>query len=142
MNVGGTSARRGRVRHSLANNVKRNEVNQKAKGRMRSTPGLLISKPLQTARKDSSMTSIGQFESNVYSEEIYSVTEQDFDEVMQMMAEESEGFQGYGEWSQELEQGQRVMTAHGEILINKECSHSTCTTTRCEKGATYRGIAI
>jgi hypothetical protein len=30
-----TSARRERVRHSLANNIKRNEVNQKAKGRVR-----------------------------------------------------------------------------------------------------------
>ena len=88
------------------------------------------------------MTSISQFESNVYSEEIYSVSEQEFDEVMQMMAEESDGFQGYGEWSADVEQGTVINTAHGEILINKECSHSTCTTTRCDKAQSYRGIAI
>ena len=88
------------------------------------------------------MISISNFESNVYSEELFSVTESDYNEVMQMMAEESEGFQGYGEWSQELEQGTIISTPRGEILINKECSHSTCTTTRCMKGATYQGIAI
>ena len=51
------------------------------------------------------MTSISNFESNVYSEEIYSVSEQDFHEVMQMMADESNDFEGYGEWSQALEAG-------------------------------------
>jgi hypothetical protein len=50
------------------------------------------------------MTSISNFESDVYSEEIYSVSEQEFDEVMQMMADEQSGFEGYGEWSAELEQ--------------------------------------
>ena len=88
------------------------------------------------------MTSISQFESNVYSEEIYSVSEQEFDEVMQMMAEESEGFQGYREWSQELEQGTITDTPHGPILINRDCSHKECTTTQCMKGASYQGIAI
>ena len=51
------------------------------------------------------MTSISQFESNVYSEELAMVTEEEFDSVMQMMAEESDGFEGYGEWSQALEAG-------------------------------------
>lgn len=88
------------------------------------------------------MTSIHSFDTNVYSEEIFSVREQEFDEVMQLMADEESGFEGYAEWSAELEQGQRVVTAHGEILINKECSHSTCHTTRCAKGQSYRGIAI
>jgi hypothetical protein len=88
------------------------------------------------------MTSINQFESNVYSEEIYSVGEQEFDEVMQLMAEENDEFAGYAEWSQELEQGEIVKTAHGPILINRDCSHKECTTTRCIKGATYQGIAI
>jgi hypothetical protein len=27
-------------------------------------------------------------------------------------------------------------------LINKECAHSTCHTTRCDKAQSYRGIAI
>jgi hypothetical protein len=88
------------------------------------------------------MTNLSQFDTQSYSEEIYSVSEQDFDEVMQMIAEESTAFQGYGEWSQELEQGEIMKTLHGPILINHECAHKGCTTTRCSKGATYQGIAI
>jgi hypothetical protein len=102
----------------------------------------LISKPLTTARKDHTMTSISQFESNVYSEEIYSVSEQDFDEVMQMIGAENEALEGYGEWSQELEQGTITDTPHGPILINRDCPHKECLTTRCSKGATFQGIAI
>jgi hypothetical protein len=88
------------------------------------------------------MTSISQFESNVYSEELAMVTEEEFDSVMQTMAEDGDGFEGYAEWSQELEQGQRVATPHGEILINKECSHAACRTTRCERDVRLGGIAI
>jgi hypothetical protein len=88
------------------------------------------------------MTSISNFESNVYSEEIHSVSEQEFDEVMQMIGAENEALEGYGEWSQELEQGEIVKTSHGPILINRDCAHKECTTTRCIKGASYQGIAI
>ena len=88
------------------------------------------------------MTSISNFESNVYSEELHTASESEFDEVMQMMAEEQGGFEGYGEWSQELEQGQVIATEHGPILINRDCAHKECTTTRCMKGATFQGIAI
>jgi hypothetical protein len=76
------------------------------------------------------------------SEELHNVSESEYDEVMQAIAEESTGFEGYGEWSEELQQGSIINTPHGEILINKECSHATCHTTRCAKGQTYRGIAI
>jgi hypothetical protein len=86
------------------------------------------------------MTSISNFETNVYSEELTNVSESEYDEVMQMVA--AEDFEGYGEWSRELEQGEIVATAHGEILINKECSHATCKTTRCDKAQSYQGIAI
>lgn len=88
------------------------------------------------------MTSISNFESNVYSEELHTVSESEYDEVMQAMAEESEGFRSYGEWSAELEQGTITDTPHGSILINRDCSHKECTTTRCMKGATFQGIAI
>jgi hypothetical protein len=86
------------------------------------------------------MTSISNFESNVYSEELHSVSESEYDEVMQMMTDDD--FEGYGEWSVELEQGEIVKTAQGPILINRDCSHKECTTTRCMKGASYQGIAI
>jgi hypothetical protein len=88
------------------------------------------------------MTSISNFDSNVYSEELHNISESEYDEVMQAMADESKDFEGYGEWSQELEQGEIVKTAHGPILINRDCAHKECTTTRCLKGATYQGIAI
>ena len=88
------------------------------------------------------MTSISNFDSNVYSEELHTISESEYDEVMQAMAEESDDFQGYGEWSQELEQGTITNTPHGPILINRDCSHKECTTTRCMRGATYQGIAI
>ena len=87
------------------------------------------------------MTSILNFESNVYSEELYSISEQEFDEVMQANVVDDD-WQGYSEWSDELDRASIVNTPHGEILIKKECSHSTCRTTRCEKGATYQGMAI
>jgi hypothetical protein len=46
---------------------------------------------------------ISNFESSVYSEETFPVSEAEHDEVMQMMAAESEGFAGYGEWSAQLD---------------------------------------
>jgi hypothetical protein len=59
---------------------------------------------------------------------------------MQAMADDD--FESYGEWSAELEQGEIVKTSHGPILINRDCAHKECTTTRCMKGATFQGIAI
>jgi hypothetical protein len=86
------------------------------------------------------MKSILNFESNVYSEELFAgISEEDYNEVMQASAAD---YEGYGEWSQELEQGTITDTPHGPILINRDCSHTTCKTSRCERGATYEGIAI
>jgi hypothetical protein len=82
------------------------------------------------------MTSLNPFQTNVYSEELYQVNEADFDAVM------SDGWQGYSEWSQEQEQGSIISTPRGDILMNRECSHADCHTTRCSKGATFQGIAI
>ena len=45
------------------------------------------------------MTSINNFESNVYSDELANVTESEYDEVMMMMAEDDSAFEGYSEWS-------------------------------------------
>lgn len=67
------------------------------------------------------MTSISNFESNVYSEEIFSVSESDYDEVMMMMAEEAEEFEGYSEWSLSLdspvvnESENFIATADGKV---------------------------
>jgi hypothetical protein len=87
------------------------------------------------------MNTVIPFLSSVYSEDLYPVSEQEYSEVMQAIATE-DGLRGYGEWSERLEQGRRVDTPHGEILINKECSHPTCMTTRCDRAQSYMGIAI
>jgi hypothetical protein len=88
------------------------------------------------------MTNILKFDSTVYSEELFAgISEDEYNEVMQASAVAGGG-QGYTEWSAELKQGQIVDTPHGQILINRDCSHKDCLTTRCEKGATYQGIAI
>jgi hypothetical protein len=47
---------------------------------------------------------LNQFLTEIYSEELFSVTESEHDEVMQLMSEESDGWQGYGEWSAQLDQ--------------------------------------
>ncbi|MFP5265577.1 MAG: hypothetical protein ACLGJB_27120 [Blastocatellia bacterium] len=49
------------------------------------------------------MTSLNNFLSNVYSEETYSVSESEYDEVMTLMAEDAAEFEGYAEWSASLE---------------------------------------
>ena len=88
------------------------------------------------------MLRILNFESNVYSEELFAgISEGDYNEVMQASAVD-DGWQGYSEWSQELEQGQIVDTPRGQILINRDCSHAACRTTRCEKDVRVGGIAI
>jgi hypothetical protein len=73
------------------------------------------------------MTSLNLFQTNVYSEELYQVNETDHDAVM------SDGWQ---------EQDAIVSTLHGDILINKECCHSDCHTTRCRRDVRIGGIAV
>jgi hypothetical protein len=88
------------------------------------------------------MTSIITFESNVYSEELFAgISEADYAEVMSASPVD-DGWQGYSEWSQELEQGEVIDTPRGQILINKECAHSACLTTRCERDVRVGGIAV
>jgi hypothetical protein len=48
------------------------------------------------------MTSIPNYLSEVYSEELYSITEQEYDEVMAAPAVDDD-WQGYSEWSKEVE---------------------------------------
>ena len=88
------------------------------------------------------MTTLSNYLSEVYSEELFAgISEADYEEVMSASATDDE-WQGYSEWSQELEQGQIINTPHGQILINKECAHPACLTTRCEKDVRVGGIAI
>ncbi|MGA9770311.1 MAG: hypothetical protein WBV94_14830 [Blastocatellia bacterium] len=83
---------------------------------------------------------LNQFLSNVYSEELFTgISEADYNEVMNASAAD---YEGYAEWSTELEQGTVIDTPRGQILINRDCSHAACKTTKCERGATFEGIAI
>jgi hypothetical protein len=72
------------------------------------------------------MTSISNFESNVYSEELHNVSESEYDEVMQMMAEEDSAFAGYSEWSLSLdspvvnESENFIATADGKVYHKPE----------------------
>ena len=59
---------------------------------------------------------INLYESNVYSEELFTVSEAEHDEVMQMIAAESDGWQGYGEWSAELE-------SENFVIVNDQLQH-------------------
>jgi hypothetical protein len=49
------------------------------------------------------MTSYNNFDSEIYSEDCAQVSESEYDEVMQLMAEDHEAFAGYGDWSTEIE---------------------------------------
>jgi hypothetical protein len=72
------------------------------------------------------MTSISNFESNVYSEELFNVSESDYNEVMSLIAEESTGFDGYSEWSLSLdspvvnESENFIATADGKVYHRPE----------------------
>jgi hypothetical protein len=83
---------------------------------------------------------LNQFLSTVYSEELYAgINDADYAEVMNASAAD---YEGYAEWSEAVEQGEVIDTPKGQILYNKDCSHTACRTTRCDKGASFEGIAI
>ena len=88
------------------------------------------------------MTSIPKFDSEIYSEELYPFTEADYNEVMAASAVD-DGWQGYGEWSQEIEGkawlGSKQFNGN---LIKKACEHTACPHTRCQREVRVGGIAI
>jgi hypothetical protein len=50
------------------------------------------------------MSGYNKFDSEIHSEELQPVSEAEYDEVMAMIAAESEGFDGYSEWSGQLDE--------------------------------------
>lgn len=88
------------------------------------------------------MSGYNKFEAERYSEELYSVTEEEHDEVMRLMAEE-----GYQDWSEEFEteleesawQGSKPVAG---VLIKKACEHPACSHFKCERGLRMGGIEI
>jgi len=89
------------------------------------------------------MSEYTKFDSEIYSEESYPVTESDYDEVMRLMAEE-----GYHDFSLELEQQLNEQEAWqgskqvSGILIKKACEHSDCPHTCCARSLRLGGIEI
>ena len=61
---------------------------------------------------------ISKFESNVYSEELFTVSDTEYDEVMQAIAEESD-WQGYEEFSRELE-SENFVVRKGKVYHKPE----------------------
>ena len=89
------------------------------------------------------MSEYTKFDTEIYSEESYPVTESEHDEVMRLMAEE-----GYHDFSIELEHqldeqdSWKGSKQFNEILIKKACEHSDCPHTRCAKSQRIGGIEI
>jgi hypothetical protein len=89
------------------------------------------------------MTSINNFDVNVYSEETYQVTESEYDEVMSLMADDEQDFAGYTEWSQAVEAAAwNGAQSFNGVLIKKACSHATCSHFECSRGLRLGGIEI
>lgn len=83
------------------------------------------------------MSSIAKFDSEIYSEELYPVTEADYDAMM------ADNWEGYNEWSTELEaKAWRGSKQVGDILIKKACEHLTCSHFKCERSVRIGGIEI
>jgi len=63
---------------------------------------------------------VNQFLSERYSEELFTVSEQEHDEVLAMIAAESDGLTGNDEWSAALESENFVVTADGKVKHKPE----------------------
>ena len=63
------------------------------------------------------MSAYNKFDAEIYSEELQPVSEQEFDEVMRLMADDS--FAGYGEWSDELE-SENFVVRNGKVSHKPE----------------------
>ena len=89
------------------------------------------------------MTSIQKFDTEIYSEEFHQVSEAEHDEVMMLMADDEQEWEGYSDWSQTVEDA--AWTGAKEFngtLIKKACEHTSCPHTRCEREVRLGGIAI
>ena len=83
------------------------------------------------------MSSIAKFDSEIYSEELHSVTESEYDEAM------ADNWEGYSEWSTEVEaDAWRGSKQVGQLLIKKACEHPACGHFKCERDVRIGGIAI
>jgi hypothetical protein len=83
------------------------------------------------------MSEYTKFDSEIYSEESFPVTEQEHDAVM------ADNWEGYGEWSTDVEAAEwRGSKQVGQLLIKRACEHSQCSHFKCEREVRIGGIAI
>ena len=73
------------------------------------------------------------------------------DELLQASADDEREWVGYEDWSRDVEQAQfeaeqerraTVETEHGSILMVRDCGHTGCKTSRCERSIRLGGIEI
>ena len=74
---------------------------------------------------------IDQFLSERYSEELFTVSETEHDEVLAMIAAESEGFEGYGEWSAALDDSAESANF---VVVNGTLRHKPEPPSRLRRG--------
>jgi hypothetical protein len=72
------------------------------------------------------MTYYTKFDSSIQCEENAQVTPEEYDEVMQLMADEQTAQEGFGWWSASVEDGKDWLGNYSNV----------------DNGATYNGIAI
>ena len=85
------------------------------------------------------MSEYNKFDAEIYSEELFSVTEAEHDAVM------AEMWEGYEEWSEELESqldAWRGAKNVAGVLIKKACEHPACSHYKCERGLRRGGMDL
>jgi hypothetical protein len=90
---------------------------KKFKARMTANHPSLTNQPALTGFERIVTMSIPKFDSERYSEELFTVTESEHDEVMQLMADED--FDGYAEWSAALESP----ASENFVVVNGRLQH-------------------
>ena len=87
------------------------------------------------------MTGYNKFDSERYSEELFPIIEAEHDATM------AEMWEGYDEWSEQLESELEASAWRGSqaingILIKKACEHSSCSHFKCERGLRIGGFEL
>ena len=89
------------------------------------------------------------FDCNTHAEEIYNTDPDELAEGNRLIAEHE--WEGYGEWSEELEAqawagAARVETSHGAVMVKPECSrtdaHRDCSIYQCKRAVRLEGIDV
>jgi len=86
----------------------------------------LFNHPRKRVESDIPMTYYSKFDSNIQCEESMEVSPEEYDEVMQLMADEQTAQEGFGRWSAAVEDGKDWLGNYSNV----------------DNSATYNDIAI